>query len=240
MRRGLLAALVEASQRVGATGARLNKVRELAALLRALAPGEIGIGTLTSPGNPQGSIGLGYATLQEAAASPPAARASLSVADVDQALSGLAQLRGAGSAARRSAALRELFARATPAEQQFLGRLLSGELRQGALTGVMLEALAAAAQLPVQRVRRAAMYSKHLGAVAAAALLEGETALDQFQLQLFSPVAPMLAQTAADVGTALQELPGELAFEWKMDGGRGAHPGAQAGSDGAHLHPGAQ
>jgi DNA ligase-1 len=64
------------------------------------------------------------------------------------------------------------------------------------------------------------MYSKHLGAVAAAALLQGETALDQFQLQLFSPVAPMLAQTAADVGAALQELPGELAFEWKMDGAR--------------------
>ena len=84
----------------------------------------------------------------------------------------------------------------------------------------MLEAIAAAAQLPVQRVRRAAMYSRHLGAVAAAALLEGETALDQFQLQLFSPVAPMLAQTAADVGAALQELPGELAFEWKMDGAR--------------------
>jgi DNA ligase 1 len=217
----LLAALVEASQRVGATGSRLSKVRELAALLRALAPDEVGISTLYLSGEtPQGSIGLGYAALQEAAASAPAARASLAVADVDQALNGLALLRGAGSAARRSATLRELFARATSAEQQFLGRLLSGELRQGALTGVMLEAIAAAAQLPVQRVRRAAMYSKHLGAVAAAALLQGETALDQFQLQLFSPVAPMLAQTAADVGAALQELPGELAFEWKMDGAR--------------------
>ena len=235
----LLAALVEASQRVGATGSRLSKVRELAALLRALAPDEVGISTLYLSGEtPQGSIGLGYATLQEAAASAPAARASLSVADVDQALHGLAQLRGAGSAARRSAALRELFARATSAEQQFLGRLLSGELRQGALTGVMLEAIAAAAQLPVQHVRRAAMYSKHLGAVAAAALLEGETALDQFQLQLFSPVAPMLAQTAADVGAALQELPGEVAFEWKMDGARiQVHKQA---SDGAHLHTGAE
>jgi len=101
----LLAALVEASQRVGATGSRLSKVRELAALLRALAPDEVGISTLYLSGEtPQGSIGLGYAALQEAAASAPAARASLAVADVDQALNGLALLRGAGSAARRSGA----------------------------------------------------------------------------------------------------------------------------------------
>jgi DNA ligase-1 len=217
----LLAGLVETSQRVGATGARLSKVRELAALLRTLAPGEVGIGTLYLSGETaQGSIGLGYAALQEAAATPAAAGASLSVTAVDQALGAIAQLRGAGSAARRAAVLRELFAQATLAEQQFLVRLLSGELRQGALTGVMIEAIAAAAQVPVPRVRRAAMYSKSLAAVASVALLESEAGLDQFQLQLFSPVAPMLAQTAADVGAALQELPGELAFEWKMDGAR--------------------
>jgi hypothetical protein len=102
----LLSAVVETSQRVGATAARLNKVRELAALLRALAPGEIGIGTLYLSGEtPQGSIGLGYATLQEAAASPPAAGASLSVADVDQApeppRSCAARVRRPGAAALR-------------------------------------------------------------------------------------------------------------------------------------------
>jgi DNA ligase-1 len=114
-----------------------------------------------------------------------------------------------------------LFSRSTPAEQEFLVRLLVGELRQGALVGVMVDAIAAAADLPAAPVRRAAMYSKSLGAIARAALLEGVAALDRFQLTLFTPVFPMLAQTAADVAEALQELHGgDVVFEWKMDGAR--------------------
>src|SRR5207248_4908952 len=104
--------------------------------------------------------------------------------------------------------------------QRALLHLLVCELRQGALAASMVEAIAVAAELPVAQVRRAAMYSKSLGAVARAALLEGADALRRFQLELFSPVAPMLAQTAADVGEALTELQGEVAFEWKMDGAR--------------------
>ena len=216
----LLAALVDTSQRVGANAGRLIKVRELSTLLRALDAAEVGIATLYLAGEiPQGRIGLGYATLQVAAGTP-AGTPSLSVADVDRALGELAKTRGAGSAAQRAAALRGLFALATEPEQRFLMRLLTGELRQGALTGVMIDAIAAAAELPPAQVRRAAMYSRDLGAVTSAALIGGGAALEQFQLQLFSPVAPMLAQTAADVEEALQELPGELALEWKMDGAR--------------------
>ena len=95
-----------------------------------------------------------------------------------------------------------------------------GELRQGALAGIMIDVIAAAAGLPAAPVRRAAMFSKSLGAVARAAMLEGASALDAFELELFSPVSPMLAQTAADVGEALSEMGGEIAFEWKMDGAR--------------------
>ena len=144
----------------------------------------------------------------------------LTITEADQALDAVAALRGSGSAARRNEALRALFARGTPAEQKFLVRLLAGELRQGALTGVMVDAVAAAAQLPVERVRRAAMYAPNLAAVALAALTGGAAALERFQLELFSPVAPMLAQTAGDVGEALQKLGGEAAFEWKLDGAR--------------------
>jgi DNA ligase-1 len=109
--------------------------------------------------------------------------------------------------------------RATSEEQQFLLQLLIGELRQGALEGIMIDAIAAAAAIPASHVRRAAMYSKSLGAVAVAAFGEGSGALEQFQLELFSPVSPMLAQTAVDVIEALNQL-GEAAFEWKMDGAR--------------------
>ncbi|MGQ0835379.1 MAG: ATP-dependent DNA ligase [Gammaproteobacteria bacterium] len=217
----LLARLVDTSQRVSATSARLAKVRELAACLRAFEPAEIDIGVQYLSGEaPQGRFGIGYAVLQAASAGSAAHDATLSIADVDRRLTEIAGMRGAGATARRSAALRELFSLAPAAEQEFLIRLLLGELRQGALAGVMIDAIAAAAELPVSQVRRAAMYAKSIGAVARVALLEGTAGLAQFQLEILSPVAPMLAQTAADTTAALQQLGGDVAFEWKMDGAR--------------------
>jgi DNA ligase 1 len=169
----LLADLVGTSQRVGATSARLKKVRELSTFLKALAPEEIETAVQYLSGEtPQGRIGIGYSTLQASASKTAADIAALSIAEVDHCLAMVAGIRGAGSAARRATALRDLFSRAIPAEQAFLLRLLVGELRQGALLGVMVDAIAAAANLPAAQVRRAAMYSKNLGAVARVALLE--------------------------------------------------------------------
>jgi DNA ligase-1 len=217
----LLTHLVDASRRVGAATARLAKVRELASFLKALSSAEIEIAVdYLSGETPQGKIGLSYKTLRAAAASPGAPEGTLSIAEIDSCLTTLAGIRGAGSAGRRAQALSELFSRATPEEREFLLRLIVGELRQGALAGVMIDAIAAAAEVPAATVRRAAMYSKSLGAVARAALLEGAEPLAKFQLELFVPASPMLAQSAADVAEALKELPGELAFEWKMDGAR--------------------
>jgi len=229
-----LATLVATSERVAATAARSTKVRELAALLRLLAPEEIEVAVHYLSGDlPQGQIGIGGAALRRAAeatlhdaggtatefaAGAPAAQ--LAILDVDRSITELATIRGAGSAVRREAVLRGLFARATANEQHFLMRLLVGELRQGALGGVMIDAIAAAAGQPVANVRRAAMYAGGLGAVARAALLDGPDSLARFQLTLFSPVVPMLAQTAADVGEALAQLEGGVVFEWKMDGAR--------------------
>jgi len=194
----LLAELVRASQRVGATAARKVKVRELSSLLRSLTPEEIDIGVHYLSGEiPQGKIGVGYTAVRAAASTAAADVETLSILDIDQRLTELAAIRGGGSAARRAQILKELFSRSTLAEQQFLLRLLIGELRQGALAGIMIDAVAAAAELPVAEVRRAAMYSKSLGAVARAAMREGPAALARFQLELFSPVSPMLAQTAA-------------------------------------------
>jgi DNA ligase-1 len=217
----LLASLVATSTRVGETAARLTKIREIAALLRTLQPDEIEIAVhYLSGALPQGRFGIGYRTLQAAADEAAAATAELTLAEADRHIGELAVLRGAGSAARRTQALRALFALATPDEQHFLIRLMVGELRQGALEGVMIDAIAAAAEIPAAQVRRAAMFSGDLGTLAKAALTEGAAALDRFQLQLFAPVAPMLAQTAADPAEALQEIGGEVDFEWKMDGAR--------------------
>ena len=216
-----LAVLVDTSQRVGAASARQAKIRELAGTLAALAPEEIEVATRYLSGEiPQGRSGIGYAALREAATEPAAAVATLTVLELDRRLAAVAETRGAGSAGRRAAQLRALFAQATAAEQDFVLRLLVGELRQGALAGVMIDAIAAAAELPAPQVRRAAMYAANLGTVARAALLQGAAGLGGFHMELFAPVAPMLAQTAADVAEALRELNGEAAFEWKMDGAR--------------------
>ncbi|HEX7011630.1 MAG TPA: ATP-dependent DNA ligase [Steroidobacteraceae bacterium] len=217
----LLATLVATSQRVGATSARLQKVRELAACLKSLEAAEIEIGAAYLSGEtPQGRFGIGYSVLMAAATDTFAQTPTLSLPDVDHLLTEIASIRGPGSAARRGELLRSLLSRATQAEQEFLIRLLIGELRQGALAGVMVDAIAAAANVPVASVRRAAMYAPSLGAVARAALIGGVEALASFQLEPLSPIAPMLAHTATDVGEALEQLDGEVAFEWKMDGAR--------------------
>ena len=217
----LLAHLVATSQRVAATSARLAKVGELAGFLKTLPPAEVDTAVHYLSGETtQGRLGVGYSSLEPAALAPAAADPSLSIDDVDALFALLPGIKGAGAAARRTELLRGLWSRATRGEREFLTRLLLGDLRQGALGGMMLDAIAAAAELPVSAVRRAAMYAQSLGAVAYAALNGGRDALDQFQLELFSPISPMLAQTAADVSEALVELEGQAAFEWKMDGAR--------------------
>jgi DNA ligase-1 len=118
--------------------------------------------------------------------------------------------------------LGDLMTRATSDEQQFLFALAIGEVRHGALEGVMAEAVAKAANLPADRVRRAAMLAGDLGAVAEALLAQGEAGLAHWALQLFRPVQPMLADSAPNVEEALQEF-GEgvtAALEWKLDGAR--------------------
>jgi DNA ligase-1 len=219
-----LTELVHASSRVSGTSSRLAKVREIARLLGTLSPAEIGIGVSYLAGElPQGRIGVGYAALQAAAGTAAEAptEATLSVEQTDRYIAELAAIRGGGSARRRSAALSDLFKQATPEERTFLLRLLVGELRQGALAGVMIDAIATASAIPVADVRRAAMYAGSLAGVALAAMTEGAAGVARFQLELFSPVAPMLAQTAADVNEALEELGGgEIALEWKLDGAR--------------------
>ncbi len=150
----------------------------------------------------------------------PAQRPTLTVAAVDSAFTEIGGVAGKGSQARRAGLVADLFAAATESEQTFLRRLLGGELRQGALAGVMADAVAKAATVPAATVRRAAMLGGHLPAVAAAALICGEAALSEFTLRVGRPVGPMLAQTATGVAEALERLGGEGIFEAKLDGAR--------------------
>src|SRR5439155_10873230 len=200
----LLQDLVNTSQQVASTSSRLAKVRQLADLLKRAQHDEIEIAIAYLSGTiRQAKVGVGWATLQ-AAKGQAAQTPTIEIKEIDAALDLVANTSGKGSAATKNKLLGDLFARATQEEQDFLFRLLTGELRQGALEGIMVEALAKATELPAADVRRAAMLSGNLSAVAKAALTEGAKGLAPFSIQLFRPIKPMLAQTANDVGEALE------------------------------------
>jgi DNA ligase-1 len=217
----LLTDLVDASERVGATAARRAKIAHIAELLRRLAPDEIAVGVSYLAGmTPQGRSGIGYALIRDARPSTNAAFPGLALTDVDATLSRISRTGGAGSARERLLLLTDLFGRATAREQEFLSRLLQGELRQGALEGLMIEAVAAASGVDVNAVRRAAMAGGGVAAVAASAMAEGARGLDRYAIVLFTPLAPMLAQPADDIDDALSKISGMAAIEWKLDGAR--------------------
>jgi len=214
------ATIVTASVAVAANPARTRKVEILAEALRDAAPAEAGIVASYLMGElPQGKLGLGYATLRDAKAAEAAATAVLSVGEVDAACAALAAVRGRGAHGQRAKILRDLLKEMTGAEQEFFFKLALGELRQGALQAVVAEAVAKAAQVPLDDLRRAAMLAGDLRPVASAALTEGPSALGRFKLRVLHPVLPMLAQPADDLAGALRDF-GQAALEWKLDGAR--------------------
>ena len=211
--------LVEASAAVARTSSRLEKVATLTDLLRRLTPDEVPVAIAFLSGVPrQGRIGIG-ASLLRRAARPPRPEAVLDLLTVDETFRAIAGATGAGSTSGRERLLAGLFGAATLAEQDFLTRLIFGELRQGALEGVLIEAVGRAAATPGLAVRRAAMMTGDLGTVAREALAEGAAGLERFSVTLMRPVDPMLADSADTVEAALLRLR-RAAFEWKLDGAR--------------------
>jgi ATP-dependent DNA ligase I len=213
----LLTEIAGVSRTVSQTSARLAKVAALADALRDANVDEIPIVVAYLSGElPQRQIGVGWAALRSVPT--PAEVSSLTVLGVNAAFSQIGAVAGKGSAAERKRLVGELFAAATAEEQYFLVRLLSGELRQGALDGVMTDAVARAAEVPAGEVRRAVMLSGSLAATAQAALGGGSAALARFGLQIGRPLKPMLASSEASIDEALARIGGQAAVEWKLDG----------------------
>ena len=216
----LLTDIVTTSERVAAARKRLQKIGLLADCIRRLAPAEIEIGVSYLAGSlPQGRLGVGYTVVQEALKTPAAGGPRLTLPEVDTALTRLLQTTGKGSLSERRAQLNSLFLQATRAEQDFLARLLMGELRQGALEGIVVEAIAKAASVPASDIRRAVMLAGDMAPVARSALTEGAKGLQHYRLELLKPVQPMLADSAEDVGEALAHFRC-ASFEYKLDGAR--------------------
>jgi DNA ligase 1 len=220
----LLSVVVDTSRAVAATRSRTAKIEALAMLLAQCAPNEIPIAVCLLTGEPrQGRIGVGWSTLSAARAGTGAAGAaaspSVTVAELDDALDRVAATTGPGSAGARQTMLAALFGRMTDAEADFVVRLLTGELHQGALAGLMADAIARAAAVPAAAVRRAAMLGGDLAETARRALAGGAEALAGVHLEVLRPVQPMLAASAANVAEALVAT-GMASVEWKLDGAR--------------------
>ncbi len=215
----LLHLLAETSQAVAATSSRKAKSELLASVISELAPTEIeaAIGFLTGSAR-QGRVGVGWATvgsIEVTAADSP----TIEILELDRLIDEVAATTGAGSEAERTALLESFFTRATAVEQEFVRHVLIGDLRQGALGGVVTDAVAKAAKVKIAAVRRAAMLSGDLGHAAVVALTVGDEGLSQITLEAGRPILPMLASTAADVAEALEHT-GESSVEWKLDGAR--------------------
>jgi DNA ligase-1 len=213
----LLAAVVSASTRVASTSSRSRKVAILADLLRTLDVGEVAVAVGFLSGAPrQGRVGVGYSMVYGVNATP-ATEPSLTIADVDGAISAIEIETGSGSAMRRKQLLADLLGRATEQEAGFVKRLLTGELRQGALAGVMGDAIAKAAGVPGEIARRALMLSGDITGTAEIALRSGERGLREIGFEIFRPILPMLASTATSVDEALSSFE-RSSVEWKLDG----------------------
>ncbi|MFD6219538.1 ATP-dependent DNA ligase [Nocardia asteroides] len=216
----LFSDVVAVSAAVRATRSRKAKIAALAGLFAAAGPREIGTVVAWLSGElTQGRIGAGWRTVA-GLETPPSDAARLTVGAVDDVFTALTGLSGTGSTLRRRELLTELFTAATADEQSFLVRLLTGELRQGALTAVVVEALAQATGIPVEVVRRAHMLSGQLPATAVAAVTGGAAALNAFRLEVGRPVAPMLASPGGSLDEALAELGPQVSVEHKLDGAR--------------------
>lgn len=218
----LFVEVVAVSAEVAGTRSRTAKVAALAAVIRAAGPGDVRPVVAWLSGELlQGRLGAGWRTVARTVdALEPAAEPALTVDEVTTALDELAGTSGAGSVARRDAVLTGLFGRATAAEQRFLVGLITGELRQGALAGVVTDAVARAAEVPLETVHRAAMLSGSLPDTAAAALRGGAEELAGFGLEVLRGVSPMLASPADGVAAALADLGPEVSVEFKLDGAR--------------------
>ena len=213
----LLADLVAASASVTEVGARSRKMAILADLLQRLEPHEVPIAVGFLSGAPrQGRVGVGYSTIY-GLEHEPAAEAWLTIEELDRALTEVQATTGPGSAGRRKEILGELLARATEQEADFVRRLFTGELRQGALAGLMVDAVAKAAGVSGELARRALMLSGDLTRTAEIAMTEGEQGLRAVGLELFRPILPMLASTAESVADAVGGFD-RASVQWKLDG----------------------
>jgi DNA ligase-1 len=208
--------LVTTFDAVRATRSRKAKIAAVADCLRAAGDDVFVVATYLSGALTQRRTGVGWRSLTDLP--PPADEPSLTVAAVDAAFVEIAAASGAGSKAERRRLLDALFGAATEPEQRLLGGLITGEIRTGALEGVLVEGIAAAYEIPAPVVRRAVMLAGSAPFVAREASTGGEEALAAIGLEVGRAVQPMLAGSAPDLAAGLEAVGLPCLVDGKLDG----------------------
>jgi DNA ligase-1 len=215
-----LGQLVEASEKISMNRSKGQKIVLIAELLRQARGDDLVLAAHYMSGRlPQGRLGIGWKTLESATIDLSETPQALSLQEIDAYFETISGDTGAGSTGRKTRLLRELLSRAHVRERAFLSRLITGEIRQGALDGLVLDAIARASSLAPERIRQASMFAPNIGEVARVAVEKGSKGLARFKPQLFHPIAPMLASPAEGEAEALIRL-GEAGWEYKLDGAR--------------------
>ncbi len=207
-------------RRLEASRGRLDKQRLVTDFLRRLEDEELppAVAFLTGRAFPASD-----ARVLNVRGLPPAGAqrgAPLTMRDVAEAFGEVAAAAGSGSRRAREARLAELAERATPDERDFLNRIVFGEMRTGVSEGLVLEAIAAMAEVDAATVRRAALFLGDLAAVAALARVGGAAALRSTTPRPFVPLLPMLAEIGPDFAAVFAAHGGRTALEFKYDGAR--------------------
>jgi len=212
--------LVEVSEKVSATSRKKEKISLLAHFFQQAKGREIALAASYLSGQlPQDRLGIGWATLQEALKDLIEKLQPLNLIELDRLFEDISREKGAGSLEKKVKILRDIFSSIQKNERDFLTRLIMGEIRQGALEGLVLEALAQASSLYIDNLRQSLMFSGDIGEVAKVTLEEGITGLSRFQPKLFHPISPMLANSVEGEAEALERL-GKAGWEYKIDGAR--------------------
>ena len=217
-----------ACRRIEATSKRKEKVEVLANFLRSLHPHEV-IPAVTFftghafPGADERVLDIGGQTIwkmdrksnQSTLVSRPA-----TLLDVYETFDRVANATGSGSRQRKETLVETLLGRLGASDTEYLLRIIFGEMRIGAVEGVMLDAIAAASGIQLDDVRRAYMLLGDLGRVAKLSMTEGHAGVHAVRVEIFVPIRPMLAEMAQDVEEVFREHGGITALEYKYDGAR--------------------
>jgi len=148
---------------------------------------------------------------------------TLTVERVYETLDKMAKTMGSGAVDTKMSLLCGLLTDASPKEAKYLLRTVTGNLRLGIADMTVLDALAISyggGKEAREQIERAYNISSDLGRVASIVAEKGLAGIEKFEVVVFEPIRPMLAERLTSPEAILDKLGGKCMTEYKYDGER--------------------